>query len=251
VLLLIAKGWRITRPSLSGEEVKSVVMAFGLLLSTLIFFTFYSEEYYYLSLLIMYFFMLPRIFTSLTQNLRSLENQLWLIENARLNLEITPNITAKARLFKYLRTIVMIYVGGILLVNSLRIVLLFSLPWINTINNEFISLGMVLALCILLRPRDRIFLSIDQNPQGDIDNALRPLMNLQALLERYQIYSAEDLQQLQAQNRVEPWDMNSTMVVEWPNNEQSTADLYRVPLSIAIEEAYENKNKTPDGDKTQ
>lgn len=226
-------------------------MAFGLLLSTLIFFTFYSEEYYYLSLLIMYFFMLPRIFTSLTQNLRSLENQLWLIENARLNLEITPNIEAKARLFKYLRMIVMVYVGGILLVNSLRIILLFSWPWINTINNEFISLGMILALCILLRPRERIFLSIDQNPQGEIDNALRPLMNLQALLDRYQIYSAEDLQQLQAQNRVEPWDMKSTIVVEWPNNEQSTADLYRVPLSIAIEEAYENNNKTPEGDKTQ
>jgi len=197
----------------------------------------------------MYFFMLPRIFTSLTQNLRSLENQLWLIENARLNLDITPNITEKARLFKILRTIVMVYVGAILLVNSLRIVLLFSMPWINTINNEFISLGMVLALCILLRPRDRIFLSINQNPQGDIDNALRPLMNLQALLERYQIYSAEDLQQ--AQNRVDPWDMNSTMVVKWPNNEQSTTDLYRIPLSIAIEENYENKNKTPDGDKTQ
>lgn len=77
-LLLVAKGWRITRSTLPASEIRTIAVALVLLLSTLLFFSFYKEEYYFLSLMIMYFFMLPKIFTSITRNTRALQTQLLL-----------------------------------------------------------------------------------------------------------------------------------------------------------------------------
>jgi hypothetical protein len=66
-LLLIAKGWRITRARLPSSEIRTISVALILLLSTLLFFSFYNDGYYFLSLMIMYFFMLPKIFTSIAR----------------------------------------------------------------------------------------------------------------------------------------------------------------------------------------
>jgi cation transport ATPase len=78
-LLLVAKGWRITRTGLPASEIRTIAVALILLLSTLLFFSFYNEGYYFLSLMIMYFFMLPKIFTSITRNTRALQTQLLLM----------------------------------------------------------------------------------------------------------------------------------------------------------------------------
>ena len=62
--------------------------------------------------MIMYFFMLPKIFTSITRNTRALETQLILMGSNRSdnNNEIAA-IHVKIRLFKTLRTAVVIYLG--------------------------------------------------------------------------------------------------------------------------------------------
>lgn len=47
-LLLVAKGWKITRVKLPAGEVRTISIALVLLLSTLLFFSFYNEGYYFL-----------------------------------------------------------------------------------------------------------------------------------------------------------------------------------------------------------
>jgi cation transport ATPase len=156
-LLLIAKGWRITRTRLPSSEIRTISVALILLLSTLLFFSFYNDGYYFLSLMIMYFFMLPKIFTSITRNTRALETQLLLITSANVQLE-TESIHQKIKLFKTLRTSVVIYLGSILLVNSMRIIMIWYLDWFNYVLNEMVVLLMMCLICFILLPNNRYFI---------------------------------------------------------------------------------------------
>lgn len=84
-LLLVAKGWRITRYRLPATEGRTISVALLLLLITLVFFSFYDHNgYYLLSLMIMYFFMLPKIMTSVGRNIRVLDAQILVVSRAHL-----------------------------------------------------------------------------------------------------------------------------------------------------------------------
>ena len=80
--LHLIPGWRITRSNLPPSEIRTISVALVLLLSTLLFFSFYNDGYYFLSLMIMYFFMLPKIFTSITRNTRALHTHMLLARYA-------------------------------------------------------------------------------------------------------------------------------------------------------------------------
>ncbi len=116
VLLLIAKGWNVTRWELPVSEIRTICVALILLLATLLFFSLYNDSYYFLSLMIMYFFMLPKIFTAISRNLKKLSMQRVflerLLEEHRRNgqgfvlpphLPDRESIDKKLKMFKYLK----------------------------------------------------------------------------------------------------------------------------------------------------
>lgn len=62
----------------------------------------------------------------------------------------------KLNMFKHLRSVVVVYLGAILLANSLRIVLPWTLAWLkNHVLFEVLSLAMVVAILWLLLPSRR------------------------------------------------------------------------------------------------
>jgi hypothetical protein len=100
------------------SEVRSITVALLLLLSTLLFFSLYNESYYFFSILIMYIFMLPKIFSAVTKNLKRLGVQLAFVtrlydERARLGQRLPPHMPrlstlhAKLRLFKWLKVLLL------------------------------------------------------------------------------------------------------------------------------------------------
>lgn len=58
------------------------------------------------------------------------------------------------KMFKALRTAVILYLGSILMVSSMKIIMLWYLDWINYCVSEVIALVMVTVVCFLLRPRE-------------------------------------------------------------------------------------------------
>lgn len=227
VLLLIAKGWCVTRRTLPLNEIRSFAMGLLLLLAILIFFTFYNEEYYFLSLTIMYFFMLPRIFTALTYSAQNLETQYRLLETARVNVDLR-SYQHKVKTFKILKTLVMLYIGAVLIVSSVRFVLMWVVTWVNIPAAEGVTFFVILAVCWLLRPCENGIFTLNVE-------TLRPLTRLQQLLERYQLFQNRDLNEFM-HNRDEAWDISNTLLVEWPNDKLPTQYPSQLPLSLCIAE---------------
>lgn len=84
------------------------MVALLLLLSTLLFFSLYNESYYFFSILIMYIFMLPKIFTAVTKNLKRLGLQLAFVsrlhdERARLGQRLPPHFPRISSLKRKIR----------------------------------------------------------------------------------------------------------------------------------------------------
>jgi hypothetical protein len=218
-LLLVAKGWRITRTGLPPSEIRTISVALVLLLSTLLFFSFYSEGYYFLSLMIMYFFMLPKIFTSITRNTRALQTQLLVMRYATAEAATEPLI-AKMRMFKTLRTAVILYLGSILMVSSMRIIMLWYLLWVNYCVSELIALVMVSVVAFLLRPRENGAFSTRAFLEGNPF----PILNMQNL-DHFDEFFGEhlldpDMVLMNAGMRDGPqaddFDMTTTLVIEYP-----------------------------------
>lgn len=104
--------------------------------------------------MIMYFFMLPRIFTSITRNTRALEAQLLLYNQTNRPTE-APNIQAKIKLFKTLRNSVVVYLISILIINSFKIIVVWYLGWFETLLNEMVVLLMMCSISYQLLPYNR------------------------------------------------------------------------------------------------
>eukprot|EP01112_Ceratiomyxa_fruticulosa_P012220 TRINITY_DN3376_c0_g1_i1.p1 TRINITY_DN3376_c0_g1~~TRINITY_DN3376_c0_g1_i1.p1 ORF type:complete len:578 (+),score=69.77 TRINITY_DN3376_c0_g1_i1:571-2304(+) len=173
-LLLISKGCRITRPNFPPTEVRNLVASLVLLLCTLLFFSFYNEGYYFLSLMIMYFFMLPKIFTSITRNTRALQTQLLMSRLIRSDADVDP-LVRKMKMFKVLRTAVILYLGSILMVSSMRIVMFWYIFWVYYCAAEVVSLIMVFVVVFLLKPNERgVFSS-----RSFFESPQFPILNMQ------------------------------------------------------------------------
>jgi hypothetical protein len=221
-LLLIAKGWRITRMRLPSSEIRTISVALMLLLSTLLFFSFYNDGYYFLSLMIMYFFMLPKIFTSITRNTRALETQLLFIMQSNTDTE-TNGIVQKIKLFKTLRSSVVLYLGSILLVNSMRIIMIWYLDWLNYVMNEIVTLLMVSTISYILLPHHRALFS-----------SLGLEANLLSLFNMDEIFDPESI--INYQDTYSP-DISDIAVVEYPSkNSESKNYLHpnSIPLAMVI-----------------
>jgi len=210
VMLVCSKGWKITRISMRTGELRTLLMALALLFAALVCFSFYSDDYYFLSLMIMYFFMLPKIFSSVTKNVRNLETQVWMAQNVQLPALNANAFSRKLTMFRILRAAVVTYLATILLVNSLRIVLIWYLDWINVAVNEIVALAIVAVLTHILRPGSTgVFTDMEE---------ITHLAMLQTLIERSQDLAANP----DAAPRIVPWDTSKTIIIEYPSKINSS-----------------------------
>lgn len=233
-LLLISKGWRITRFHLRSTELKTLFLALALLLATLVFFSFYSDDYYFLSLMIMYFFMLPKIFSSITKNLRSLEAQIWMANNVQLPDVPLAAFHRKLRMFKILRGSILVYLASILLINSMRIVIVWYWDWINVAISEVVALAVVAVIANVLRPgADGVFTDMTE---------IASLATLQTLIER------SNALENNTGPRIDPWDTNATLIIQYPSKtpipsgksvDVNDSEASIGPISMAVREDYD------------
>ncbi|KYR02842.1 hypothetical protein DLAC_00310 [Tieghemostelium lacteum] len=180
-LFVLSRGWKITRPTLSVAESRTISLILLFLLSVLLFFSFYNDVYYFLSLMILYFFMMPKIFTNITKNIRVLESHL--ILSRYMNSNSQANYQLKKRVFKFLRSAIVLYLGAILFVNSIRIVMVWWLYYISYCVSEPMSVVMLLFLLFTFRPEissPNIYLDSNLSDQmviHDLSRSLEHLMN--------------------------------------------------------------------------
>jgi len=253
-LLLISKGWRITRSTLPPSEIRTISVALVLLLSTLLFFSFYNDGYYFLSLMIMYFFMLPKIFTSITRNTRALHTHMLLARYANVELNTDP-ILAKIKMFKTLRTAVILYLGSILIISSMKIIMWWFLVWVTFCVSECVTICMVVAVCILTRPRENGVFS----PRAYFENGSFPILNMQQFdhfdeLFGDQIWDPDLIFGTGAGDSVNAApqiDMSEALVIEYPTPQFSAGKEagYFPRLAIATLEKEKEKEKDKDKEK--
>jgi len=232
LFIVIAKGYKITRPSLPREEMRDVSVALVLLLSTLLFFSFYNPGYYLLSMMIMYFFMLPKIFTSITQNVYALRAQILMLEEMqRVQQNREQNLASfrkKLRLFLSLKTIVIIYLVTILLVSFVRMMIgIYSLDWLNSFINEIVSLFVVISIFWMIRPQANLFSTeLDIFDQGWENN-----------LDQLFVGMLEGDQREHIPEFHKPLDVSNAVVVHYPSNTNKTV------ASLAYKEGSEDPFK--------
>jgi len=219
------------RAGLPAAEIRSTFVALLVLLSTLLFFSFYNTEYYWLSLILMYFFMLPKIFTSISHNIRMLDAQITMFSQPTHGIEtehFTRILSAKRVMFSKIRNCLVGYLISMLLINSLvRVLLLWEYAWVSKVADEVVVLVMFTFVSFHLRPSLHVFFtSMDE---------LRPLLTLQSFLQNR--LNEEDGGD--GESAVEPWDVTKTIAVQWPfKRSKKRLDLTRMPLSLAYEVGY-------------
>jgi hypothetical protein len=166
MLMLLAKGWRITFKELPSSETKGMLFGVLFLLGALVFFSFYNNGYYLLSLVILYFFMLPKIFTGASQNVRLLYAHIVIMtrEQPEENADLILTLRAKMRMFEVLRTTVMIYLTLVLFVIGSKILLPYKLNWLTYLCFEALVFIVFVTVAFILHPsRSRVFAELDLN----------------------------------------------------------------------------------------
>lgn len=250
-------------------------MGLLLLFFALIFFTFYNEEYFFLSLTIMYSFVFPRLTTMIARNIQILETQSRLLEFARVNVELQSYRT-KISTFKILRSLIMAYIGSMLIFSLLRLLLMWVVSWFSTLSLEvshnsqhkffFLSLlfgflsNVSCCFFFLWDCEMTWFFFIFMCCQctqcvtlilvATVCWLLRPRENGIFILHSEALRPIRHLQQFIERYQIfqntnlneilhsqsEMWDMSTTLLVEWPNDKLPTKYPSQLPLSLCIEE---------------
>jgi len=223
-LFVLSRGWKITRQNLTRTALKSITIILVFLLSVLLFFSFYNDVYYFLSLMILYFFMMPTIFTNITKNIRIVESHA-ILARFMENQITMENIRLKKKVFRYLRTTIVLYLGAILFVNSMKIIMVWFLFWISFSISEPISILMISFLCFTFRPTN-ITPNIYQNAQLDeigiseISRSLEQIIN-------------QNLDPVSLSNilEIKSFNPSTCFIIQYPSN-RSVKNSY----SIAVQE---------------
>jgi len=226
-LVLMAKGWCITRNDLAVVENKSIVVTVVALVSALLFYKILGG-YYLFALIIMYIVILKYIFSSITYNISALKSQLILL--ALSYPSINPNRTSvyfKFQTFRVFQALMVSYVFLNALIIVIVIFFLANVPWVEALLGETLELGVFCGIGYLLRLRNfdlqcqtldvgngeemstfldeslqkekekrQIF--VVQNPPSIVDGKLRPSIAFATLTDRMpdeEQYEKEELKQ--------------------------------------------------------
>jgi len=238
VLYLYAKGWRTTRAGLPTLELRTTLVALIVLLLTLLFFTFYNNDYYWLSLIIVYFFLLPKFFTSISQNCRLLESQTTYFQRSQAPqvLNVISALKNKFTAFFRVRNVVIAYLIVILLVNSIYRALMgiaWDFGWVPVLSNELSLFIMVTYTCFVLAPSSN-------------GVWLTSLSDLIPLI-RAQHFINENSNTDNNEDTTEPWNLKKTAVIVWPSEKPSQKDLpvTSLHMSLAYEQEYVLEQQQP------
>eukprot|EP01103_Thecamoeba_quadrilineata_P005626 TRINITY_DN15399_c0_g1_i1.p1 TRINITY_DN15399_c0_g1~~TRINITY_DN15399_c0_g1_i1.p1 ORF type:complete len:520 (+),score=68.35 TRINITY_DN15399_c0_g1_i1:42-1562(+) len=158
IMLLVSQGWKITKLKLSWPEIRYTVLTFSLLFSTLLFLSLTNEEYLLAILLILYCYLLPRILSNITDEIRALDGTMRLLDSIHFTVGEDADIRVlehKLKIFRALKISVVIYIFLILVFSCFRILLSYHwrLLWLNSVNVEGLELVVVGLVCWTLHPR--------------------------------------------------------------------------------------------------
>jgi hypothetical protein len=218
VLALVAKGWKLTRSSLT-DDARPFTLGVLLVLSSLLIYSLYTDGYYFLSLTILYFFVVPKIFTSSTQNSGVVQAQILLLHDSQRSATITPvereqseqaiqSLQAKARVFRALRITVVAYFLIVLVVSVLKAVLPYNLKYLSYALNESCMFALLASLAYALRPNQSgVFTQVTMNEIQRL--RIEELFQDQLFFERFQ-----DYMRTRAEANAPVEDMSKIMVVE-------------------------------------
>eukprot|EP01104_Vermistella_antarctica_P010878 TRINITY_DN2949_c0_g1_i2.p1 TRINITY_DN2949_c0_g1~~TRINITY_DN2949_c0_g1_i2.p1 ORF type:complete len:508 (-),score=74.94 TRINITY_DN2949_c0_g1_i2:38-1561(-) len=160
-LLLFAKGYSITRSSLSGAEIRAIFLTAAGLQLCIIFYHLLGGHYLF-ALVLMTIIVLKFIGYSLSRNIGLLNDQFHAIavEYSREEAYRTP-IYAKLCLFWYFQLAIITYVVGCV-VQLGAVVMVSNSPWVMHMVGEIDVLVVTCAMCWLLRLR-----TFGPRPDGD------------------------------------------------------------------------------------
>ncbi|GAM17345.1 hypothetical protein SAMD00019534_005200, partial [Acytostelium subglobosum LB1] len=233
-LLLLSKGWKITRATISVGETRMIGVIMIMLISVLLFFSFYNDIYYFLSLMILYFFMMPKLFTNFTKNLRKLERHITL---ARLTGNARSSIicNTKKKAFIYLRSAVIVYLGGILLTNSMRIIMVWFLYWTTFCVSEPMTILMLGFLCVTFRPFRSNTIFIGSNMDHiNIDDITRSIAELTGSNELDPLTVSSLLD-------VNSFNANSCIIVQYPGDRAPSVGVSESAIALSARTNINNK----------
>ena len=142
-LLLISKGWSITRQDISNQELNAMLvsifsLAFSYLLYKLI------GGYYLFALVVIYIVLLKYMLSNIAYNLNSLKSQLLLIRQQRIDASSTV-VFYKFQLFRAFQTIMITWTFVQALIVVVVIFFLTNVPWVEAFLNEFVELFLFLG----------------------------------------------------------------------------------------------------------
>jgi len=249
ILLLIAKGWKITRERLPSKELKSMMLSVFSLLAILVFFSFYNETYPFLSLMILYFFMLPQIFRNVGQNVRLLYLQASLLrvpssndstgdETLLQQLQLLRSaIRKKLMVFKNIKISVLIYLGLILIVTMLKIVIAWYLDFANYVIDEVVVLCVFFWIIVGLKPHDPHVYMVITLPNLINSQFLDDFLNED---NSGSLSDEDDISQYSHSNE-SPMeqsddDISNIIVVVYPSIKEDTHHVSELPLALACKE---------------
>ncbi|EGG16108.1 hypothetical protein DFA_09780 [Cavenderia fasciculata] len=102
------------------------------------------------------------------------------VNNMYTNNSIAHRLEQKKKLMHKLRTAVVVYLGAILVVNSMRVIMVWNLYWLTLCISEPVSLAMLWYCCYLLRPfrRNPIFIgaNLDSVNMEDLTRRLEGMI---------------------------------------------------------------------------
>ena len=155
-LLLIAKGWLISRPSLDPREQRGVfwtIFSFCILLLAYIFFPSFQTSYGLLLLCAVYFWIMHTVFQSSARNVQALSVQVAMIRQHGVDPSTTP-VPARVRLFARFRGFMIFYVLADLGITVIVGLVLTRMLWVENTAHELVDLLFVVGVGWTFRMRE-------------------------------------------------------------------------------------------------
>jgi len=174
-LLMVAKGWMITRGALHTFEVRRVsAMIFLLMVSKALYI--WVNGFVLFFLVIMYVLMLRYIFSSIVENTTNLSNQIAILRTIpNFNISKTP-VWTKQKMYKRFQVAMVVYISVDVIFHLWATIFLSATPWVEDAMEHFISALMVMCVgyTYAMRPFNPFFFRVvrDQslatwNPIGE------------------------------------------------------------------------------------
>ncbi|KAK3235338.1 hypothetical protein CYMTET_54456 [Cymbomonas tetramitiformis] len=168
ILLLMAKGWLITRRSLPSAERQAT--ALSVLVLVALFFAYYLlSSFSFFALAIMYMTILVFIISSIARNVRLLRLQIVSLQSQGMETTHTP-VQLKAQMYRSFQVIMFAYVSNKIVFEMLMI-FLKDMPWLSHFFSELVEVFLWASVGFVFRLRIPNPFNTGQLPQMMMHNA--------------------------------------------------------------------------------